>query len=103
MSLPDYQHLMAPLLKLASDGREHTFRQAIEDLALDLKLTETDRKEMLPSGRQATFDKRIGWASTYLKQAQLLESTGRGKFRITERGINVLAKHSDELNTKFFA
>jgi len=101
MPIPDYQHLMIPLLKVASDGQEHTLRNAIEEVASNLNLTASDRAEMLPSGRQATFDNRIAWASTYLKKARLLESTGRGRFRITERGREILAKHADELNTDF--
>ncbi len=32
MAIPDYQTLMLPVLKLASDGSEHRFRDAIEQL-----------------------------------------------------------------------
>ena len=38
-------------------------------------LTEEEQHELLPSGKQAIFDNRVGWARTHLKKAGLLEST----------------------------
>jgi restriction system protein len=90
MTIPDYQSIMLPLLKLTADGSEHSLRDAIETLAYELGLSEGERRELLPSGRQPTFDNRVGWARTYMKKAGLLESTKRGYFRITRRGLDVL-------------
>jgi restriction system protein len=83
---------MLPLLQFASDGCEHKFRDAVEHLAQEFQLTGDERGEMLPSGTAPTFDNRIGWARTYLKQAGLLSSPKRGLLRITERGTALLAK-----------
>ena len=74
MAVPDYQSLMLPLLVYASDGIEHCLREAIEALAVQFSLTPDERRELLPSGRQATFDNRVGWSRTYLKKAGLLTS-----------------------------
>jgi len=82
---------MLPLLSLAADGKEHRFRDAIEELALHFDLTEDERKELLPSGTQATFNNRVGWARTYMKKAGLLESPRRGYFKITEKGMQALS------------
>ena len=101
MAIPDYQSVMLPLLRLAADGNEHTLREAVEELADRLKLTEEERKELLPSGAQFTFANRVGWARTYMNKAVLLESTRRGYFRITQRGLDVLSKNPPELNVKF--
>ena len=59
MSIPDYQTLMLPLLKLVADGKERKFRDAVEDLALQFKLTSEERAEMLPSGTAPVFDNRV--------------------------------------------
>lgn len=75
MPIPDYQSIMLPLLKLASDKKEHSIREAIESLSDLFKLSEEEKKEVLPSGQQYVFDNRVGWARTYLKKAGLLEST----------------------------
>lgn len=101
MAIPDYQSVMLPLLRLAADGKEHTLREAVEELAEQFKLTEEERKELLPSGSQFTFANRVGWARTYMNKAALLESTRRGYFRITQRGRDVLAKNPPEINVKF--
>lgn len=101
MAVPDYQAIMLPLLNLAGDGKEHTLRSAIEALGDHFGLSEDERKELLPSGRQATFDNRVGWARTYLKKAGLIESPKRGVLRITKRGKQVLSKHPSSLNVSF--
>lgn len=100
MAIPDYQSVMLPLLRLAADGREHSAREAVEQLADHFSLSEDERKELLPSGAQATFDNRVGWARTYMKKAGLLESPRRGYFKITQRGIQVLKQNPDEINNK---
>lgn len=101
MAIPDYQSVMLPLLRLAADGNEHTLRSAVEELAEQFKLTEDERKELLPSGSQSTFSNRVGWARTYLSKAALLESPRRGYFHITQRGREVLAKNPSEINVQF--
>jgi restriction system protein len=101
MPVPDFQSLMLPILKFAGDGKEHSQGELKEAIAGQLQLTETDRKELLPSGRQPRFDNRVAWSSVYLKKAGLLESTGRGKFRITRRGMDVLKSNPSRVDTKF--
>jgi restriction system protein len=89
---------MLPLLRLAADGVEHRFRDAVEKLASHFELTDAERAEMLPSGTAPLFDNRVGWARTYLKQAGLLESPRRGWFTITDRGRNVLARNPSRID-----
>jgi restriction system protein len=101
MAIPDYQTLMLPLLRLAADGADHRFRDAVETLATEFALSPDERGEVLPSGTAFLFDNRVGWARTYLKQAGLVESPKRGLFRITERGRTVLAKNLSRLDVKF--
>lgn len=81
---------MRPLLELAQDGKEHTLAEARESLGEKFKLTEDDRKALLPSGRAARFNNRVAWARVYLGQAGALESPRRGSFRITDRGHELL-------------
>jgi len=101
MGVPDFQSIMLPLLKFASDKKEHSSRESIEYLAQEFDLTEEDRKELLPSGTQAVFDNRVGWARTYLKKAGLLESKKRGYFNITDEGLKVLEENPPKINIDF--
>ena len=87
MAIPDYQSMMLPLLRFAAQkGTETSTTEAVEVLAKELNLTEDDLKEMLPSRIQSTFANRVGWASTYMKKAGLLEVTRRGFYQITDKG-----------------
>lgn len=101
MPVPDFQSVMLPLLQLAANGQEHTLRETIESLALTFQLSEADREGLLPSGRQPTFDNRVGWARTYLKKAGLLESVGRARLRITGRGLTCLGSRPERITVRF--
>jgi len=89
---------MLPVLKLAADGSEHKFSQAVEQLADEFELTTEERNELLPSGSQAVFNNRVGWARSYLKQAGLLASSKRGFFNITEKGKELLATNPPKVD-----
>ena len=101
MSIPDYQTLMLPLLRTAADGKEHTEREAVNQVAEQFGLTEEERKELLPSGNQEVFDNRLGWARTYLKKAGLIQYIQRGRFQITDRGKSVLAQNPAVIDVAF--
>lgn len=101
MPIPDFQTLMLPLLRYSANGENHTKHEAVPALANEFGLSETDLAEELPKVRQGKFYNRVAWAQTYLKQAGLLEITGRGLFRITERGKHVLASNPARIDMKF--
>jgi restriction system protein len=101
MPVPDYQSIMLPLLKTVSNGKEFKFREIIEVLAVEFKLTEKERRELLPSGTQCLFDNRVGWANTYLKKAGLLQSEKRGFVQITELGKQVLKSNPPIINASY--
>jgi restriction system protein len=90
---------MLPILKLAANGKEHKFNQAVDQLAYEFGLTTEERNELLPSGSQAVFNNRVGWARSYLKQAGLLASPKRGFFSITEKGAELLATNPSAIDT----
>ena len=92
---------MLPLLRFAGEKKDlASTGEAVEVLAKELALTDDDLKEMLPSGIQYAFVNRIGWASTYMKKAGLIEATRRGYYRITSRGQDLLKKQPKAINVK---
>lgn len=101
LAIPGYESIILPLLKYIADGKKHSKREATDGLAKIFRLSDTERKELLPSGQQAVFDNRVGWARTYLKKAGLLESTKWGYFKITQRGLNVLQKQPPKIDVEF--
>lgn len=99
--IPNYQSIMLPLLKLVGDKKEYRLDNVVDILANEFKLTETEKKEFLPSGQTVIFGSRVGWARTYLKKAGLLETPKRGSLCITDRGLDVLKKKPKEINVAF--
>jgi restriction system protein len=65
-------------------------REALDHLAEHFKLSEEERKTLLPSGQQEVFTNRVAWAKTHFRMAGLVEGTARGVFRLTDRGAAVL-------------
>jgi restriction system protein len=101
VAIPDYQTIMLPLLRFAEDGNIHSSREAINYLTEYFELTEEEQKELLPSGTSRLFDNRVGWATTYIRKAELIESPRRGYFRITDRGKEVLSQNPERIDNEF--
>jgi restriction system protein len=99
--IPDYQSLMLPLLKLSSDRQERRVSDVVAQLGTELRLTDAERAEMLPSGRQPIFNNRVHWAKTYLTQAGLLETTRRAHFKMTERGQKIIQENPVKIDVRF--
>jgi restriction system protein len=98
--IPDYQTLMLPVLEEAS-GEEVSTRDVIETLAKKYELSEEEREQLLPSGKQRTFDNRVHWAKGYLKQAGLVRYTKRGFYVATDEGRKVLGRKLDRIDNSF--
>jgi restriction system protein len=99
--IPDYQSLMLPLLKAVSDEKEYKLNEVVEILSQQFKLTDDERKELLPSGQTFVFGSRVGWARTYLKKAGLLDAPRRGSIIITKRGKETLKESLSEINVSY--
>lgn len=100
MAIPDFQTLMLPVLRKATDG-EVSIQQVIEALANDYSLSDDERAELLPSGRQTTFANRAHWAKSYLGKAGLIDLTRRSHFIITEQGRSVLASPPERIDIPY--
>ncbi len=85
--------MMRPLLSVLDDGNDHTITSIRSDLASHFGLTQEDIDERIPSGRVTTLQNRVGWASTYLYRAGLIDRPKRAMYRITERGHQVLVEN----------
>lgn len=101
MTVPDFQTIMLPLLKVAEDGQEHSGHEFLEQLSRYFELGDEDLNELLPSGKQTRFYNRVGWARTYLIKSKLLEMPKRSVYRITERGKEVLASNPNRIDMNY--
>jgi restriction system protein len=91
---------MLPVLRAVA-GREITAADLRQRVASEVGLSDIDLAEMLPKGGQTVFANRVAWANAYLQRAGLLEKAGRGRYRITEQGRQVLAEPPERIDLKF--
>jgi len=97
--IPTYEDLMLPLLKeYAASARPRALKELVPLMADKLGLTEEEKAERLPSGRQSLFYNRLAWAKTYMGKAGLLSSPARGLAQITERGQVVLRQNPQRID-----
>ncbi|EHB50690.1 restriction endonuclease [Paenibacillus lactis] len=101
MTIPDFQSIMLPFLISVADRSEHKHSETIQKLAKFFGLSDEELRELLPSGRQAVFTNRVGWARTYLMKAGLIEYTRRGYCRITARGLTVINENPKGINISY--
>jgi len=101
--IPGYQAFMGPFLEIANqaNGKEVKLRDVIQQLVEQFELSEADRAEKLPSGKQSVLDNRVGWAKTYLVKAGLLEATRRSHVVITPRGIAALQQTDSKIDNQY--
>lgn len=100
--IPDYQSLMRPVLACAERGPRKV-SDVVEEISDTLGLSEQERRQMLPSGRQTTIANRVHWARSYLKQAGLVSNLRRGWYALTDRGRAVLDDPQLVLNARYLA
>jgi restriction system protein len=90
MSIPRYDEIQLPALKLLSNGVQMKSKEMEEPLAKHFNLTEQEINQMYGSGNGPVFIDRINWALSYLNMAGLVYKPKRGVYQINEEGKKVL-------------
>lgn len=101
MPIPDFQTTMRPVLEAVSDGLPCPLAEVRQRVADAFQLSEAERRELLPSGRQTVINNRVGWARTYLNKAGLLVIPERGMVQITDRGREALASGPERITVSW--
>lgn len=99
MPIPDYQTLMLPVLKLA-EKKDTRVPEIEPQIAQQFGLTQPERDQMLPSGRQKVLHNRLHWAKFYLSKAGLVGSAPQNRFIATEAGRELLARNPDRIDNE---
>jgi restriction system protein len=88
MAVPTYDNFIEPILRyLAAHPEGAAARDVHEAAASVLGLDAQQRQQVLPSGTQAVYKNRAGWAHDRLKRAGLSSSVRRGHWRLTPAGL----------------
>lgn len=85
--IPTYDYFIEPALRFLASRPEGAFTRDIQEaVANAMNLSAEQRAEVLPSGQQAIYKNRIGWAHDRLKRAGLSTSPKRGFWLLTTAG-----------------
>jgi restriction system protein len=88
MGVPTYDQFIEPILRyLARHPDGAAARDVHEAAAATLGISEAERLELLPSGAQAIYKNRAGWAHDRLKRAGLSSSARRGFWKLMQKGL----------------
>lgn len=100
--LPNYQEIMRPFLQILEQNQDQEvrLREVISKVSSHFGLSDEEKNELLPSGKQRVIDHPVGWARTYLLKVGLIDRPKRAHLIITERGIQALAE-STEINNDY--
>ncbi len=90
---------MLPVLTLSACG-ETRVPDIIDQLASKFGLTQAERDQILPSGRQTVLHNRIHWAKFYMSKAGLIVSPRRGRFVASDAGRTLLASNPDRIDVE---
>jgi restriction system protein len=63
MGVPGYQTVMRPPLNFAQDGGEKNIGEAINAIADQFNLSEQERSQLVPSGKQSLLANRVHWVA----------------------------------------
>lgn len=103
MTIPTFEQIMPVILNLAAESDRIAIRHCMDDVANHFNLSEEEREQTLPSGKQKVLYNRTYWASFDLLKAGLLEKRQRGIYAITERGREVHSTDIDKLSRQYLS
>lgn len=99
--IPDFQSAMLPILSKMKDEKVYNSTM-IRNIAVDyFKITEDEKQEKTPNGKQLLYYNRIAWSISYLRTGGLIISPERGKYQISDLGKTVLNNPPAKITIKF--
>lgn len=98
--IPTYQDCMLPLLEILKEHGTLSLSECTNMISDIFRLTREERRELLPSQKQTIIKNRVGWAKFYLNKAGLLNVISRGKYVISQNGLNLLNSNPLSISTE---
>ncbi|TAZ51023.1 restriction endonuclease [Rhizobium ruizarguesonis] len=102
MTIPNFETLMLPVLKLFADGAPNV-AACVPVLKKQFNISDEEASELIPSGTTTVLQSRAHWARTYLAKAGLLMSPRRNLHVVTDLGRQVLASQPERIDNDTLA
>lgn len=97
MALPKYNDFYEPVLKFLSDEKIHDKNEISDYLVNYFKLTKEDIEETSDKGKRPIFISRLSWILSNLVRINLLTREGRGKYLISNEGLDLITTDSQSI------
>lgn len=101
MAVPKFFEFFVPTLKALNEKSPMMVKKLRAAVADNMGLTDADKAELLPSGKQPTYANRIYWSLQYLKNAGLISAVSRGEYTITEEGRRAFLQDSNIIDLHY--
>jgi len=99
--IPTFQDFFLPILKSLVNKTELKVKDIVENTSMHFEFSDEQKRQLTPNGRQTTIYNRFMWSLAYLKKADLVKSTQRGWYQITQKGLDIANdKSKNSLNVK---
>lgn len=95
MAVPESIDLVLPLLEIIKDKDEYKVKEIADEVIEFIDISQEDKEIRLPNNESLIYS-RISTANTYLKKAELIESTRFMYYSINDEGLKIL-KENDEI------
>lgn len=89
-----FQPVIDALVELGGSGQPSEVKELIAE---KLNITEDEQGEQIPSG-ESRFSSKVSWARFYLAKADLIDSSTRGVWSLTEKGRNARLSNEEALH-----
>lgn len=103
MAIPKYDSMYREFLEALSDGKCHKISEIRDSIAEKFHITDEERKQLLPSGKQQLFNNRVTWTCAYLKGACLIENISRGVYQLSNLGKKVILEAPEKIDNDFLS
>ena len=99
--IPDFQSAMLPILSKMKDEKIYDSTMIRNIVVEHFGITEEEKQVKTPNGKQLLYYNRIAWSISYLRTGGLIESSERGKYKISELGKKVLNNPPEKITILF--
>lgn len=101
--VPKFYEFIPDILSYLADGRERSNKEIYAAVAERSALSPDQMRQLMSNGRRLVYVDRISWGLTYLKQWGAVESPGRGRQKISDKGKKLVGQYPQGLPSEIVA
>lgn len=101
MPVPKMVDLYHPFMLCVEKNKETNLNALVDYMVSYFGLSEEEKNEKIPSGKETKLKNRVGWARKYLRDTGLVSAPERGIVKITQNGQTALDSNHGTIDKKF--